>query len=68
MNYPTPIRFPYPEEGNDRFPLPPDYYELTADAQRQARVNGICLQERPTDLVFAWDFFRTHYLKSLPPG
>lgn len=57
-----------PEEGNTLFPLPADYYTLTADGQRQARVNACCLQYNPDAFVYAWEFFRRTYLFPMPPG
>jgi len=56
-----PIRFP--REGNDLWPLPVDYPDLTAGGQRLARRNVIEAQIlSPEDLVAAWSFFRGHYL------
>ena len=34
------VRIPSRAEGNDLYPLPSDYYSLTSDGQRQARVNA----------------------------
>lgn len=56
------------EEGNEFYPLPPDYERLSSGEQREARVNAISLQERPDDLVMAWNFFRTYYLRQTRPG
>ncbi len=50
------------------YPLPSDYDDLTASGQRQARVDAVCNQSTPDDLVWAWSFFRNHYLMSLPAG
>jgi hypothetical protein len=36
--------------------------------QRQARVAAVKNQHTPEDLVWAWSFFRQHYLLSLPDG
>lgn len=58
----------FEQEGNSLYPLPPDYDQLTADGKRLARINAITLQETATDLVYAWSFFREHYLKPLPEG
>lgn len=63
-----PVRFASPEQGNELYPLPPDYSQLTEEGQRQARVNVIRMQETPDDLVYAWHFLRETYLKPLPPG
>lgn len=63
-----PVRFQTAEQGNDLSPLPPDYHELGDEAQRLARVNAVCLQETPEDLVRAWSFFRHTYLEPLPEG
>jgi len=53
------------QENNEWYPLPRDYPELTIEGQRLARLNAVCLQETPRDLVHAWAFFREYYLK--PP-
>ncbi len=50
-------------EGNEWWPLPPDYPELSPDAQRMARLNVLHHQETPDDLVTAWCFFRQWYLR-----
>lgn len=62
------IRHPSVSEGNPLYPLPADYPTLSRDGQRAARQNAVFLQETPDDLVWAWKFFREHYLLSLPPG
>lgn len=59
-----------PMDGNPNYPLPPDYFELlTGESQeeqhrRQAwwRVNAICIQETPEDLVIAACFLVNTYL------
>jgi len=51
------IERPYPI-----WPLPRDYGELSADAQKQARLAVLHNQSTPYDLVVAWDFFRRCYL------
>lgn len=61
-----PVRFQ--QEGNELYPLPPDYQELTPEGMRLARVNACTLQETPEDLVHAWAFFRATYLFPLPRG
>lgn len=55
-------------DGNLLYPLPPDYNELSVVGQRDARRNAVFLQETPEDMVWAWVFFRQHYLLSLPAG
>lgn len=52
----------FPKTGNDFFPLPGDYPELTVKGQRLARVNAVSLQGRPDLEVASWSFFRAHYL------
>lgn len=54
------IRFP--REGNEWWPLPPDYQDLTRGGQKLARLNAVSLQETPDDLVTAWAMFRQWYL------
>lgn len=58
----------FPKIDNPQWPLPEDYYELTKDGQRKARVNACSLRGRPDLEVAAWWFFRSHYLFPLPPG
>ena len=53
----------FQKEGNDFYPLPPDYLSLAAKDQSAARVNACKLQETPADLVHAWTFFRNYYLR-----
>lgn len=55
-------------QGNKLYPLPDNYYSLTKEEQRAARVNACCLQETPEDLVYAWHFFVNNYLLPLPLG
>lgn len=50
------------------YPLPPDYETLGEPEQRLARLNAIHYQKTPKDLVWAWTFFRTWYLRQTPPG
>lgn len=52
----------FQKEGNELYPLPPDYMTLGPSAQKLARVNACKLQETPEDLVHAWSFFRSYYL------
>lgn len=56
------IIFPTAEQGNERFPLPPDYAELTDEGKRLARVNAVSIGGRPEWEVAGWDFFRHEYL------
>lgn len=53
---------------NPLYPLPPDYGSLSLEGQRQARVNAVCYQKTPRDLVWAWNFFRSYYLRQTRPG
>ncbi len=57
-----PIRF----QQSKWFPLPPDYMELSLANQKLARLNACKLQETPEDLVRAWTFFRSYYLRDDP--
>lgn len=61
-----PILLPSPSEGNDLFPLPPDYHDLTKDGQRLARVNASSMYRakgsRPEHFVASWRFFTHEYL------
>lgn len=57
---------PWRPPDNPQYPLPPDYNSLTMEGQRLARLNALSLQETPTDLVHAWEFFRKEYL--MPEG
>lgn len=50
------------DQSNVFWPLPSDYAELTLEGQRLARLNVLCKQGTPTDLVIAWNFFRRTYL------
>lgn len=52
----------YQREGNPLYPLPPNYADLPPAEQRSARLNAVCLQQTPEDLVTAWAFFRKYYL------
>lgn len=36
----NPVRIPFPWEGNNLYPLPPDMVQLTGEGARQARVNA----------------------------
>ena len=56
----------FPKEGNEYWPLPPDYPSLDGNGQRLARLNACFLQQTPEDYVAAWSFFRSHYL--FPPA
>lgn len=69
MVYSVPVKaVVFPREENGQWPLPPDYHELSPEGQRQARVNACCMRASPEDFVAAWEFFRRHYLFTLPPG
>lgn len=62
-----PHRFPI--EGNPLYPLPAHYNEIKSPEEQQwCRLNALSLQETPEDLVCAWSFFRTYYLRQLPEG
>lgn len=56
----------FPREGNEWWPLPPDYSTLTARGQRAARINAVLSQASAEDYVGAWSFFRSYYL--FPPA
>lgn len=64
------VRIRPPGEGNDLYPLPPDYLSLTSDGQRQARVNASRqwlittddLAERARAFVASLNFFDLYYL------
>lgn len=58
----------FSREGNPYWPLPEDYPTLTLSGQKMARLNAVCNQSTPRNFVAAWHFFRTYYLKQLPPG
>lgn len=58
----------FPKEGNPYYPLPVHYPELSSADQKRARLNAVRLQETPEDLVRAWSFFRTYYLRQTPVG
>lgn len=62
------IRFPGKQQGNELYPLPPDYGRLSEDGKKLARLNACRLQETPEDFVTAWNFFRRTYLMPTPPG
>lgn len=66
------VKIPYMREGNDWWPLPPDYPSLTKEGQRQARVNA-CRQwalpttmdqqmDRALNFIGSMQFFERHYL------
>ena len=63
-------RIPTRDEGNELFPLPPDYIELTEEGQREARTNA-CRQwlvstssseEKATRFIGSLMFFEQWYL------
>jgi hypothetical protein len=58
---PDPVR--RPKEDNPYYPLHPDHPRLSPEERRLDRLNAIRLQETPDDLVYAWVFFRTWYLR-----
>jgi hypothetical protein len=58
-----PTRVPTTDNPLSGLNLPPDYFDLTTEGMQLARLNGLKLQETPTDLVRAWSLFRTHFLK-----
>lgn len=60
-----PVVFP---RTSPYWPLPADYPQLTAEGQRQSRVNAVQLQGPPDLEVASWSFFKTYYLLSTPPG
>lgn len=62
----VPRRFVF--TGNPYYPLPPDYPSLSPKGKKAARINALCLQETPEDLVYAWALFRKLYLQPLPEG
>lgn len=61
---------PVPVHGNPHYPLPPDYYDknMTRAGRLAARLNALCTQSTPFELVHAWKFLRDYYLRSLPVG
>lgn len=58
----------FPRENNPLWPLPSDYPSLSERWQRVARLNAVCNHSTPDNMVGAWAFFRSYYLKQLPPG
>lgn len=50
-------------QNNPNWPLPVDYYELSAERQQEERLAVLHNQGTPDDYVVAWQFFREHYLK-----
>jgi hypothetical protein len=54
------------EEGNQWYPLPQDYPDLTDEGQRQARVYSCSRIGTPSDLVESWSLFRQLYLFTTP--
>lgn len=58
----------FPREGNDHWPLPPDYDSLTEDGQRQARVNAASIKGTPDLEVAGWEYFRKTYLQPEDSG
>lgn len=53
----------FPRSGNDLWPLPPDYYDLTIRGQQMARLNACRLQQTPELAVHGWRFFTDYYLR-----
>jgi hypothetical protein len=58
----------FPKEGNERWPLPPDYEDLTFDGKRLARVNAASLNGPPDLEVAADRFFCDTYLRPWESG
>lgn len=58
----------FPRKGNEYWPLPGDYPELTSDGKRAARVNAVSLEGKPYLDVAAWSFLREYYLFPTPAG
>ena len=58
----------FPREGNEHWPLPPDYDDLTTEGRRLARVNAVSLNGTPELEVASWRFFREHYLRPWEVG
>jgi len=54
--------------GNSLRPLPPDYYDLTQEGQRKARIAAVGEGKVPEDGVWSWAFFRHYYLEYLEEG
>lgn len=50
------------------FPLPADYFELSDEGQRLARVNAASLSGTPELEVAGWSFFRETYLAARGPA
>lgn len=55
-----------PATGNPRYPLPPDYEELSTEGQRLARVNACLQADTPRASALSWNFFRNYYLMPDP--
>lgn len=51
-----------PVEGNQLYPLPPRFHDLSQEEQSWWNVNACCLQETPEDFVQAYVFFVNRYL------
>jgi len=54
----------FPRQGNEWWPLPPDYPELTARGQRLARLNVVKCRDTPSDDVVSDQFFNEYYLNT----
>lgn len=55
-----------PSSDNPRYPLPPDYEELSTEGQRLARVNACLQTDTPRAAALSWNFFRNYYLMPDP--
>jgi hypothetical protein len=55
-----------PSTDNPRYPLPPDYEELSTEGQRLARVNACLQTDTPRASALSWNFFRNYYLMPDP--
>lgn len=57
----------FPRENNPNWPLCQDYYELSADGQRQARIHVLRDCTSPQAYVTGHLFFRNYYLRPEGP-
>lgn len=56
------FRVPNLEQGNNWWPLPPQYPRMSAEQQAWWRVNACCIQDSPEDFLIAFTFFTQTYL------
>lgn len=58
----------FPRENNPNWPLPADYWDLTDEGQKLARINAASLGGRPDLEAAGWHFFREEYLVPRGPA